>query len=115
MLRVVEDSSERGLTEESKDRANFIAIRHEDGTVAMYVHLETKGSAVKQGQFIRKGQFIAHSGNTGYSTGAHLHFEVLESAEPGKEKSVPVAFNLGNGRVESLASKQKYEAPPFCE
>lgn len=53
---------------------NVVKVRQADGTTALYAHLS--GSNVKAGQKVRAGQPIAKSGNTGRSTGAHLHFEI---------------------------------------
>jgi murein DD-endopeptidase MepM/ murein hydrolase activator NlpD len=53
---------------------NSVHIRHPDGTTSLYGHLS--GSGVKVGQKVKAGQAIARSGNTGRTTGAHLHFEL---------------------------------------
>ena len=53
---------------------NIVKVRQADGTTALYAHLS--GANVKAGQKVRAGQPIAKSGNTGRSTGAHLHFEI---------------------------------------
>jgi murein DD-endopeptidase MepM/ murein hydrolase activator NlpD len=57
---------------------NFVAILHDDGSIARYVHLDTGGVIVEEGQLVRKGQVIGYSGNTGFSTGPHLHFEIIQ-------------------------------------
>ena len=44
--------------------------------MALYSHLKHEGVLVRVGQRVRKGEPIALSGNTGYSTGPHLHFAV---------------------------------------
>jgi len=57
-------------------RANFIRVLHDDGTMALYAHLEAGGVLVRVGQRVRRGQAIGRSGNTGHSTAPHLHFVV---------------------------------------
>lgn len=57
-------------------RANFIRVLHDDGTMALYAHLQTGGVLVRTGQHVRRGQTIGRSGNTGLSTAPHLHFVV---------------------------------------
>lgn len=57
-------------------RANFVRILHDDGSMAIYAHLKEDGVLVRAGQVVARGQRIALSGNTGFSTGPHLHFAV---------------------------------------
>ena len=60
-----------------KDLAeNFVFIKHADGTVARYFHLNHLGALVEEGEQVKQGQIIAKSGNTGQSGGPHLHFDV---------------------------------------
>lgn len=57
---------------------NYLTIVHNDGTYStLYGHC--KDIFVTKGQTVTKGQVIASVGTTGYSTGAHLHFEVLKN------------------------------------
>ena len=55
---------------------NYIRIRHSDGTVTAYAHIAPGGFNVTLGQNVGAGQVIAYIGNTGASSGCHLHFEV---------------------------------------
>ncbi len=57
-------------------RANFIRILHDDGTMALYAHLQHRGAVAEPGQRVRTGQHIGWSGNTGFTTGPHLHFAI---------------------------------------
>jgi len=58
-----------GTTAEYLDdrRANFVLIRHDDGTIGEYMHLAPSGVEVSAGQAVQRGQEIALSGNTGFS------------------------------------------------
>ncbi len=55
-------------------RANFIRILHDDGSMALYAHLKENGILVNAGQRVVLGEVIGYSGNTGFSSGPHLHF-----------------------------------------
>ena len=55
--------------------AGFCLVIDHGAFVGIYAHLS--GASVQAGETVREGQVVAHSGNTGGSTGPHLHFEVL--------------------------------------
>lgn len=54
---------------------NVVSLGHNYGFETYYAHLQNK-PVLKEGQFVKKGDVIAYSGNTGLSTGPHLHYEV---------------------------------------
>ena len=54
----------------------WVRIKHEDGTVSLYGHIES--FMVQVGQRVTAGDEIAKMGNRGFSTGPHLHFEIWE-------------------------------------
>jgi murein DD-endopeptidase MepM/ murein hydrolase activator NlpD len=80
-----------GLKPQLGDEANFVQILHDDGTTAIYAHLQMDTIRVRPGQRVERGQYIANSGNTGFSSGPHLHFVVVRNAGF-RSESVPVAF-----------------------
>ncbi|MBD9427028.1 peptidoglycan DD-metalloendopeptidase family protein [Pseudomonas sp. PDM15] len=55
---------------------NYVRILHDDGTMGVYLHLMRGSVMVREGERIEAGMQIARSGNTGNSTGPHLHFVV---------------------------------------
>lgn len=79
-------------------RANVVRILHDDGTYAVYAHLNTNSIRVRPGQRVRRGDYIADSGNTGFSSGPHLHFVVLRNVGM-RAESVPVSFEGQNSSV----------------
>ncbi|TKR30852.1 M23 family metallopeptidase [Luteimonas gilva] len=77
VMQIESDFAQAGLSEEEYGgRANFVRILHDDGTMALYAHLQQDGALVRVGQRIRQGQQIGLSGNTGFTSGPHLHFAV---------------------------------------
>ena len=53
---------------------NVVKLKHSDGSFSLYAHLNV--ISCKMGQWIELSQVLGYSGNTGHSTGPHLHFEV---------------------------------------
>ena len=98
-----------GTSREVRDEANFVQILHDDGTTAVYAHLQLNTVRVRPGQRVQRGEYIANSGNTGYSSGPHLHFVVLRNAGLASE-SVPVTFAGPGGAAVTARSGQTLTA-----
>ncbi len=90
--------------------ANIVRILHEDGTYAIYAHLNWNGIRVRPGDVVTRGQYIADSGNTGFSSGPHLHFVVLKNADM-RVESLPVSFEGANG--EAITPKRGLELTAY--
>jgi murein DD-endopeptidase MepM/ murein hydrolase activator NlpD len=94
----VEESFYEGSFDPSlKSQANYVKIRHSDGTIGHYVHLMQNGVRVYKGDRVQSGDLIAYSGDTGFSSGPHLHFEVYTISQSLTQKTIPVRFRA-NGR-----------------
>ena len=111
VIAVQDDMDGNGLDEHYKDKANYILILHDDGTTASYVHLQRGGALVGPGDVVFRGQVIGRSGNTGYSTDPHLHFEVGTIDKNIQSKTFPVRFDLGSGPPMKLQPRNRYTAP----
>lgn len=93
---VAADNYSGGIDPAKKgSEANYVRILHEDGTFSLYAHLNWNTIRVKPGDRVRAGDYIADSGNTGFSTGPHLHFAVQRNIGMQIE-SLPVVFRGPN-------------------
>lgn len=81
---------------------NFVRILHDDGTMGVYLHLMRQSVTVQEGARVEVGSLIARSGNTGNSTGAHLHFVVQRNIGLALE-SIPYEFNQPVGELPNFA------------
>lgn len=70
---------------------NFVRVLHDDGTMGVYLHLTRGSIKVREGQRVNVGEQLALSGNTGNSTGPHLHFVVQRNVGMALE-SIPFDF-----------------------
>jgi murein DD-endopeptidase MepM/ murein hydrolase activator NlpD len=108
VVKVVQENNQSCALEVCKKYNNSVLIYHSDGSFAEYAHISFNGSLVKVGDKVKKNDIIAHSGNTGWSAGPHLHFVAFL---PGMEKrrSIATKFRTGDGQSSSfLEEKQAY-------
>ena len=83
-----------------RDKANYISIEHPDGTRASYVHLTINGALKSVDDKVIQGEVIALSGNSGWSSEPHLHFQLNKCIDTDDRpnytntvcNSVPITF-----------------------
>lgn len=83
VIMVKEDSKVGCPTSLCQNLENYITIQHNDKSMADYLHIRKDGAMVEVGDSVKKGDLIGYSGNTGWTSGPHLHFMVKTSAKDG--------------------------------
>jgi len=103
----IEEDFNRGGNNYDKyaHKANHIRILHADGTRAVYAHLDLASVSVRPGARIRAGQKIARSGNTGFSSGPHLHFAIQQNSGM-QIISLPFRFRTPEGTAITPEAQQ---------
>lgn len=105
VMHVEDDFEGAGLDREKfAGRANHVRILHSDGTMAVYAHLQPETVRVRQGQRVSVGQRLGASGNTGFSTGPHLHFAIQVNRGMVLE-SIPFRMAGPNGPIRIPGAK----------
>jgi murein DD-endopeptidase MepM/ murein hydrolase activator NlpD len=109
---LLEDRHLAGCSHEECGRfANFVVVLHSDGTTGEYFHLEHGTVHVRLGERVARGQRLAQSGNTGYSTAPHLHFGVYRTARDGRTQSLAVRFLTRTGALAAPRNGARYLHP----
>src|SRR5690606_20770995 len=108
VVAVRSDSTVGGPDRKYEDAANYVVIAHADGTFGEYLHLYPHSVRVQTGDYVRRGQLLALSGNTGFSSGPHLHFMVSGATADGGRRSFPVRFSTAEGIVAELQIGRAY-------
>lgn len=104
-----DNSDEGGFTAGYKNKANYIIIRHDDGSFGCYWHLQKHGVLIRKGR-VGKGQQIGFSGATGQVVRPHLHFSVKKKLTYDKDSFVQTKFNTTKG-ICILKNRSSYERP----
>jgi hypothetical protein len=72
---------------------NAISIEIAPGVYAFYAHLQPGSITVQEGDRVTAGQVVGQLGNTGNSSGPHLHFGLIDDPDPLVGESLPMAFD----------------------
>jgi murein DD-endopeptidase MepM/ murein hydrolase activator NlpD len=91
----------------SESYGNVVFVKHTNGYETVYAHLHTRN--VKEGEKIKIGTVIGTLGNTGHSTGPHLHFEVHKGAWTfGKENAINPLAMLPDAQMVTAKETKTY-------
>lgn len=109
VVRLEERFADTGGGAEKRSQMNFVLIEHDGGYRSAYLHLKqgfASSVGLKVGDRVKAGELIGYSGNSGWSTGAHLHVEVHKAGEHLTfGQSVPFVFN-GASQSGNVATHQ---------
>jgi murein DD-endopeptidase MepM/ murein hydrolase activator NlpD len=109
ILHYKDDSDEGGPFAKYKNKANYIIVKHADGSFGCYWHLKKDGVVIKIGA-VSKGQLIGYSGATGFTLRPHLHFSVKRELNYEMDSFVQTKFETTNG-IEILQNGNTYQRP----
>ena len=84
---------------------NCVKIKHNSTYSTVYAHLSKFASGIKEGVRVKQGRIIGYVGSTGMSTGAHLHYEVIEN----KKKINSQKLKLPCGKTLSGENRKLFE------
>ncbi|MEI7765716.1 MAG: peptidoglycan DD-metalloendopeptidase family protein [bacterium] len=105
---VISGSGNTDLTCAGASFGKFILIKYDNGLASTYGHLSL--ISVSSGQRVKRGEVVGYSGNTGYSTGPHLHVSVYPK-DAVDVKSLPSKACVGKTLTQPIAATAAYLDP----
>ncbi|MFK3936801.1 M23 family metallopeptidase [Alkalihalobacillus sp. NPDC078783] len=84
--------NEPGQVDKENVPGNFIVIEHEHQEYSLIAHFKKESISVKEGDQVKKGQYLGRCGNSGNSTEPHIHFQVMNSFDINKAESIRITF-----------------------
>ena len=113
VVAIKDDSTEGGNDKQRYEKcANYVTVKHVDGSYADYVHLTAGSCTVRLGQVVRTGQVLGQSGHSGFASAPHLHFIVFIPVSGSHRRSYRTRFATASGLVCDPPRGQILEAQP---
>jgi murein DD-endopeptidase MepM/ murein hydrolase activator NlpD len=92
VIRIVQHYSIAHQNKTQMDQVNKVEILHADGSFASYVHLKPQSVTLRLCETVSAGALVGLSGHNGYSTGPHLHVDVIRPIGRGNFMTIPLKF-----------------------
>jgi hypothetical protein len=92
---------------------NHIVLDLGGGVFAFYAHLQKGSVSIAVGDHVRRGQVLGKLGNTGNTSGPHLHFHLMEGRSPLGSNGIP--YMLNSFALAGQVSEAQYAAAPGVE
>ena len=103
-----QDCSQGGPNVKWKTDYNYVFVKHDDGTFGEYAHIKQNGILARLGDRVSPDKPLALSGNTGYSTGPHLHFCVFYTLDGYTRQTLPILFRSQDGEAIQVEQGKTY-------
>jgi hypothetical protein len=95
------ENSPGETTNTATPSGNVVIIDHGNNQFGYYAHLKPFTVAVKPGARVKAGDLLGEVGNSGDSSEPHLHFHVMNNADPAQADGIPVVFESWKGQAYS--------------
>lgn len=97
VLQVIQHIPDQPVGEmnEADFLGNYIILEHAEGEYSLIAHLKQYSTVVKQGDVVKSGELLALCGNSGNSSEAHIHFQVMDCPHIEQANSLRIRFEGG--------------------
>ena len=89
-----------GEMDEQDPAGNYVIIEHTNNEYSMMAHLKNGSIQVREGEVVNVGQVLGQCGNSGNSSEAHIHFQVMDHQQMEQGKSIRIQFQDGSNPVQ---------------
>ncbi|WP_285396642.1 M23 family metallopeptidase [Lysinibacillus sp. fls2-241-R2A-57] len=98
-----------GEMDEHNPAGNYVVIEHANNEFSMIAHFKKDSILVKSGEIVTAGQLIGKCGNSGNSSEAHIHFQVMDAPDIVNGKSIRILFKDGKEPIQGDTISNSYE------
>lgn len=97
VLQVIQHIPDQPVGEmnEADFLGNYLVLEHAEGEYSLIAHLKQYSTVVKQGDVVKSGELLALCGNSGNSSEAHIHFQVMDCPHIEQANSLRIRFEGG--------------------